>query len=312
MLPSPLPTRRHSRRARIILSVVLALALAAWLLWREHMRPQGDQRVAYVPAAATCTDDPGGFTFCIYRAPQGTDGRVAYHLHGRNLDARAWNDDTYYTSMIQARWAEWGATPPIVVSVSFGPVWLLARQGRASRSGLLETFRDRVLPAVEAQTGAPRGRLVFGESMGGVNALALGLSLPDRFEGVAALCPPLYDASPFVDLETARAVMARTGAEPKLVLSLRSLATDYFADDAEWQAFSPNARVQNAAPPGAPWIYLSVGLYDAYGAYAGAERFSRDARAHGWRVYWRPLSGGHCAVDVDSAARALLEEPGDR
>lgn len=286
--------------------VGLLLGGAAWGAWSTLMRPQGDQRVDYTPAARTCTDDPAGFTFCVYRAAQGTDGRLAYHFHGRNLDAQAWNDDTYYTSMVQARWAALGVTPPTVVSVSFGPVWLLTPPGAAPKAGLLDVFREKVMPAVEAQTGPPTARLVFGESMGGVNALAAGLGLPGAFSQVVALCPPLYETSPFADWATTWATLEKTGADPKLVLALRRLATDYFADEAAWQAFSPLSRVQRPPPPGAPALYVSVGLYDAYGSYAGAERFTRDARARGWRVDWRPLYGGHCAVDVESVAWALL------
>lgn len=288
--------------------LVLALVGAGAWLYRALGRPLADTRVAYEPAAAECVEDPAGFRYCIYRAPQGTDGRVAYHLHGRNLDENAWNDDTYYTSMVQAQWAERGVRPPIVVGVSFGPLWLLTAQNAAPKSGLLEVFRDRVLPAVEARTGPPRARLVFGESMGGVNALAAGLALPGLFERVVALCPPLYTTSPFASWEDTRAALEATGAEPRLVLALRALATDYFADEAAWQAFSPNTRVRTPPPAGAPSLYVSVGLYDAYGAYVGAERLVTDARAAGWRVEWRPLYGGHCAVDVASVATALLAE----
>lgn len=242
---------RLSRR-RVVLAVLLAAGLGLYAAWGALMRPQGDQRVAYTPAERTCTDDPAGFTFCVYRAAQGTDDRVAYHLHGRNLDALAFNDDTYYTSMVQARWAEQGVRPPIVVGVSFGPLWLLAAQNAAPKSGLLEVFRDRVLPAVEAQTGKPRSRLVFGESMGGVNALAAGLGLPGVFDRVIALCPPVYETSPFADWGETWDTLKRTGADPKLVLALRSLAPDYFADEAAWAAFSPLARVQAPPPAGAP------------------------------------------------------------
>ena len=91
------------------------------------------------------------------------------------------------------------------------------------------------------------------------------------------------------------------------VLTVNAL---FFADEAAWRAFSPNERVRAPASASAngPDFYVSVGLYDAYGSYAGALAFVRDARAAGHRVTWRPLYGGHCAVDVDSVAAALSED----
>lgn len=293
------------RRQKVIAVIAIIVACLVGLGWRRLDTPRGDVRVDYRPAQAACTDDPAGFRFCVYRAPEGNDTRVAYHLHGRHLDEHAWNDDTYYTAMIQKRWADEGVRPPVVVSVSFGPVYLLAARGAREASGLLEVFRDRVLPAVEAQTGPAAARAVFGESMGGINALSAGLALPGVFQRVVALCPPLHEVSPFADWGTVWDALERTGAQPKLALAIRSIAREYFADDAEWQAFSPLALVGRRAPPDAPSLYLSVGLYDPYGSYPGAETFVRRARENGWRVDWRPLYGGHCAVDIASVADAL-------
>jgi S-formylglutathione hydrolase FrmB len=300
---------RTRRRWLRVLLLAVALAVVAFGLYvYTRLEPRGSQRVVYTPAARTCETAPEGFTFCVFRAAQGTDGRVVYHLHGRNLDATAWNDDTYYTSMIQARWAELGRTPPVVVGVSFGNLWLLAEKNPAPRSGLLEVFRDRVLPAVEARIGPPRARVLLGESMGGINALAAGLALPGTFTRVVSLCPTLFETSPFADDAAVEAALEATGADPKRVLALRHIADEYFADEAAWRAFSPNERVRPpaSAPANGPDFYVSVGLYDAYGSYAGALAFVRDARSAGHRVTWRPLYGGHCAVDVDSVALALL------
>lgn len=239
---------RTRRRWLRVLLLAVALAVVAFGLYvYTRLEPRGSQRVVYTPAARTCETAPEGFTFCVFRAAQGTDGRVVYHLHGRNLDATAWNDDTYYTSMIQARWAELGRTPPVVVGVSFGNLWLLAEKNPAPRSGLLEVFRDRVLPAVEARIGPPRARVLLGESMGGINALAAGLALPGTFTRVVSLCPTLFETSPFADDAAVEAALEATGADPKRVLALRHIADEYFADEAAWRAFSPNERVRPPA-----------------------------------------------------------------
>jgi hypothetical protein len=60
------------------------------------------------------------------------------------------------------------------------------------------------------------------------------------------------------------------------------------------------------AGPSFPTLYLSNGLYDAYGNYEGTERLARVARLRGVATEWHPLYGGHCASDIPSLANFLL------
>jgi enterochelin esterase-like enzyme len=150
--------------------------------------------VAFTPASQQCGTD-GPLHYCIYRDRRGSNGDVLYHMHGRNLDERIWNDDTYFTAMLQHEWQQGQALPPTVVTLSYGPSWLLTPRGRKADSGLLNDLMAR-LPVIEARVGRPRRRLLMGESMGGLNVLIAGLSYPDRFARVAALCPGVYATSP--------------------------------------------------------------------------------------------------------------------
>jgi enterochelin esterase-like enzyme len=50
----------------------------------------------------------------------------------------------------------------------------------------------------------PKNRILVGESMGGLNVLILGLSHPELFSRVAALCPGVYLDSPFSDFDKKR------------------------------------------------------------------------------------------------------------
>jgi len=98
--------------------------------------------------------------------------------------------------MVQAAWQHSGALPPTVVTVSYGPTWLLAPKGEQPDSGLLQDFIEH-LPVIKDGLGAPRRRLLLGESMGDLNALVAGLTYPAQFNKVAALCPGVYNLSPF-------------------------------------------------------------------------------------------------------------------
>lgn len=293
---------RLSRRHRLLI-LALASSVLLWWGWCELTRTRGAQAVSFTAAAQAC-HATGRLRYCIYKAAGGTNGDVVYHLHGRGLDERVWNDDTYFTAMLQARWQETGTLPPTVVTVSYGPQWLLTPRGRQPDSGLLDDWMLR-LPEIEARLGQPRRRILLGESMGGLNVLIAGLSHPSRFAKVAALCPGVYADSPFASLTKVRAAMERTGASPKIVAGLWFMARTYLADDAEWQRVSPLSLVANARAD-YPALYLSCGLYDAYGNYEGTERLAAMARQRGVGTEWHPIYGGHCAVDVPSLAAFLV------
>lgn len=291
---------RLSRRSLIALVLLAALL---YLGWTELTRTRGAQRVAFEPAERAC-DTAGALRYCVHRARAGTNGDIVYHLHGRNLDETIWNDDTYFTALLQAQWQAGSAPPPTVVTVSYGGTWLLTRKGRRRESGLLEDFMAR-LPAIEAKVGAPRRRILLGESMGGLNVLVASLSYPRSFAKAAALCPGVYAVSPFAPLSEIRAGMERTGASPKFAAAIWMMARTYLAGEEEWRRISPLALIERAKP-GYPALYLSNGLYDAYGNYEGTERLARVARLRGVPTEWHPLYGGHCAIDIPSLANFLL------
>ena len=283
--------------------VAALLAVLSYYAWTEVTRTRGDQKVSFRPAEQAC-GTTGSLRYCVYRDRRGTNGDIVYHLHGRNLDERNWNDDTYFTAMLQAEWQRRRALPPTVVTMSYGPTWLLTPRGEKADSGLLDDLMTR-LPAIEARIGRPRRRLLMGESMGGLNVLVTGLSHPSRFAKIAALCPGVYASSPFASLSTIRATMKRTGANPKIVVGVWLMARTYLANDAEWRRISPLDLIARAGT-NYPALYLSNGLYDAYGNFEGTARLADLARRRGVRTEWHPIYGGHCATDASSLAAFLL------
>lgn len=283
--------------------VAALIAALIYYAWGEITQTRGAQKVSFRPAEEACGTS-GLLRYCVYRDRRGTNGDVVYHMHGRNLDERIWNDDTYLTALIQSEWQRRSELPPTVVTISYGSTWLLTPKGEKPDSGMLDDLMAR-LPAIEGKVGRPRRRLLMGESMGGLNVLIAGLSYPSRFAKVAALCPGVYSTSPFASLSTIRATMQRTGANPKIVFGVWMMARKYAANDAEWQRVSPLALIERAGP-GYPVLYLSNGLYDVYGNFEGTQRLADMARKRGVKTEWHPLYGGHCATDAASLAAFLL------
>jgi Putative esterase len=297
--------RTLPRKAAFLALIVLSAAAAAGWAWQHISRPWGAQAVNFTPAQQQCGHE-GPLRYCVHRAAGGVNGDVLYHLHGRNLEAEIWNDPTYFTAMVQGYWQRMGLLPPTVVSLSYGPVWLLAPKGQAEHSGLLDTIGPHI-SAIEARIGQPRRRLLMGESMGGLNSLVLGLSQPQRFDKVAALCPNVYLDSPFAPFSQIREAITRTGADPRIAFGLWQLARRYVADDGEWRRMSPLALIEAGAVQEArPSLYLSAGLYDRYGLYEGVERLALRAVQRGLPTEWHPLYGGHCAIDLASLGAFLI------
>jgi len=301
-------TMKRSRRTSFFVAAVLLLALISIsaLLWQRWSQAWGDQAVNFTPAQQECGQE-GQLRYCINRDVGGVNGDWLYHLHGRKLDETIWNDPSYMTAMIQGAWQQMGQRPPTVVTLSYGPVWLLTPKGKAEASGLLEQIHSD-MAAIEARHGRPARRLLLGESMGGLNALILGLNRPEHFAKVAALCPGVYVDSPFAPLSQLKAALERTGADPKIGFGVVRLARQYVTDDAEWQRISPLALIEQDLPAASPrpQLYVSNGLYDRYGNFEGSQRLIERARAQGWQTEWHPIYGGHCASDIDSLARFLL------
>lgn len=297
-------THKLPRKAAAFVLTLLALAVAVGWAWQQLSRPWGTQSVSFTPASQQCGQE-GALRYCVHRAAGGVNGNVLYHLHGRNLEPEIWNDPSYFTAMVQAYWQNAGLLPPTVISLSYGPVWLLAPKGQAERSGLLDTiWRD--IGAIEARVGKPRRRSLMGESMGGLNSLVLGLSQPQHFDRVAALCPNVYLDSPFAPLSQIREAMVRTGAEPSIIFGIWQLSRRYVSSAEEWRRFSPLALIEESAVQAArPSLYLSAGLYDRYGLYEGTERLAQRSAQRGVPTEWHPLYGGHCAIDIASLGAFL-------
>lgn len=283
--------------------IILIILLSICWVWGKLTSPWGVQKVSFISSKSE-TFTKGNLSFSIYRANTGVNEDIIYHFHGRNLDNTIWNDDTYFTSLIQSQWQKSKVNPPTVVLISYGPEWLLTPKNSKAESGLMDDFISN-LPFIESKIGKPKNRILVGESMGGLNVLILGLSHPELFSRVASLCPGVYLDSPFSDFDKIKAAMKRTGADPKVAIGIYLMAKKYVSNEGEWKKISPIELIKKANND-YPELYLSCGLYDKYGNYEGTETLVNIANSKGVKTQWHPLYGGHCAVDINSLADFLI------
>jgi S-formylglutathione hydrolase FrmB len=286
---------------------VILLALYVSVNSLLHRR-WSEAQVTYTPMSQECFQGGQSWDYCVHRSAQTDRRAILYVLHGKNGNAQMWMSSSGYPALLQKYWQEDLASPPIIVTVSFGPVWLAKSSANPSTSGVLETFQSEVFKVVEDRVGRPQRRHLLGESMGALNVLALSLSFPKSFNKVAALCPPLFNESPFDEWSTWQSFLMRTGAKPKDLVTLVTMGRKMFKDDQEWRSFSPMDRVQSASFTKSQHFYISAGLKDGFGLFEGTEQFIKSLKRSGARVHWRPNSGRHCSVDIPSLAR-FLDEP---
>jgi S-formylglutathione hydrolase FrmB len=262
-----------------------------------------------LPEARTeCVDvaEPLPWKYCKTTTVGSRNPDVLYHFHGRGGNATHWTDNNYYTTLVRKEWARGRRQAPTVVSVSFGPVWLLVEKNQSPSSGLFEVFTKVVLPTVEKTLRPFSGRrLLVGESMGGFNASQVALKAGGLFAKVAILCPPMVSLTPWATQEQIDEFIAKHKAKPQLVAEMIQLSQYFMPTLADWQKASPMDLAKTNLGPRSPSLYVSCGLYDEFGFFAGSEAFAETGAKRGARVHWRPLYGGHCAVDAVSLAAFL-------
>ncbi len=291
-----------SVRFRVVLfgiSFAVAALFVAWLFWPN---PQWvPEPIAGLEMRCFEETQPLPYSFCINRVPGSENPDVVFHFHGRHGAATWWNDATYYTGAVERRWAEMKVDAPTVVGVSFGRVWLIT-------DDLLGVFLETVLPRIERELRQPYGRrMVVGESMGGVNALLVGLRSATRFSKVASLCAALATVSPYASIKDIISYVHRSSTTWQKALTLLMLSRQFYPNEDFWRANYPLPLSNTVDVSEGPAFYVSCGKTDEWGCTEGGEKLVENLRMRGGRVSWVATPGGHCDIDVNSLASFLTE-----
>jgi len=274
---------------------------------------QGEAREAASKIAEECGESVEGlaFKYCITRANSNSNTDVLYFLHIGNGNEHQWKQDL---SDVQSELAKTSAQPPVVITVSFGPFWLLVEKNKTPKSGLLEVFRDQIMPKMEmlALGRQAQRRLLMGASMGGFNSAALLLKLPPKtFDRVVIACPALLDLSPWASEADTAAFIQRLNVHPKTVENMSKIAKMFVADEKTWkEKVNPLDLIakRESTPIELPPL-LVAGNKDDRNFFEGASIFAQKAteRAKGTKavVNWKSWPGGHCQLDAAATAGFL-------
>lgn len=244
---------------------------------------------------------------------------ILYYFHGRNGNELRWSEDYYYTGEIRKDWKRRKKSAPTVVSISFGPVWLLGPKNQSPVSGLLDFTVGYLMPRIEKELGGLKGkRLLLGESMGGVNALILSMKA-DLFERVVALCAPVAaEINPFSTADEVKAYVETTtawknlkGSSPDLIYKtyegLVQLSRAFFPTPQDWTGSNPMELAKTLDAKKAPEYYLAAGMKDEYLPFEGNQTLAQTLKSRKIKVDWRPAWGGHCIGDVPTISKFLVK-----
>jgi len=239
-----------------------------------------------------------GWKFCAYRYTN-SSRNVLYYFHGIGGNERDWKNHELEKSIVR-RWESLGLRPPIVVSVSLGPIWLLTEKGQSTNSGNYEFFRDQIIPEISRRVFAfkPKENWLLGVSMGGFNAAQFYFKNPEFFTRAALICGAMTQVSPFSSPYTVNAYILRTKAWPVLIWGALAIMKSYLPDSAAWLRHSPIELARQKFSRKSLPLFVSNSTADEFGFHEGNIDLARWARERGVDVKseFYP-GGGHCQVD---------------
>lgn len=249
------------------------------------------------------TSSEASFKFCIYQPRQSKNNDIVYFFHGLDGDERTWFNQYFGTRLIHNLWHIWGYHPRII-TISFGPKWLLVNN---ERSHLLAYFKSFIMPLLEHKVGGiNRGRRhLIGQSMGGFNAAEVSLKNPGLFKNVALLCPAITSIGPFAsDYEVGKYIQ-RTGANPDFVKKLIDLGQEYFVDPEDWKNHDPLTLLSHYKAKKKSNFFISVGNEDDYGFQEGSLKFKLISKVRNFSSRIILVPGSHCNFSRWGAARFI-------
>lgn len=277
------------------------IALSTYVTFKQVMSFRWHhQKIVYQKPQQKCFEGGRDWRFCIHTTSTSDPRSLLYVFHGKDQNENLWMKGDNYAALLQKYWQEKGKKIPTVVTLSFGPIWLLTQKTSQQGSGLLDRMQGEVFYRIEKQLGRPQRRYLLGNSMGGLNVLTLAMTMTQHFSKVAALCPPIFPFTPHDSWQKVMAFALDSGAKPKSAVTAVVLGRRYFANNQEWAAFDPLKKSKQVHFSQHQSFYITAGLADRFGLYKGVRTFVKNLQQAGARTLWRPNSGDHCAVDIVS------------
>ncbi len=252
---------------------------------------------------------PIKWSFCINQYIGSSNRDLIYYFHGKDGAAAGWNDQAFHSGRLYEIWKKNGEAPPLVVSISFGKIWLLTENENEVGGGLHNIFKAHVLPEIEKQLQHPVDkRMLAGISMGGLNTLILSMKIKKFYTKAAAICPPISKVSPHSGLWNIFNYFRKSSTSIKRAIMLWMFSKKFYPTQKIWEANDPLFLSQSFEKEGAPEIYLTCGAKDDWGCMEGSKSLVKNIKKAKGQITWVPRAGGHCDIEYESFAHFLTQK----
>ncbi len=262
---------------------------------------------AFAAECGKLATSTGAVGYCITHPERSLNPDVLYYFHGAAIDTpaapeKAWSDGD---ARLAALWHEMRIAHPAVITISWGPTWIL-------KDEKLAAFETEIVPALERRLPASRSgrRLVLGGSMGGLNAFLAWARLPHLFDAAAFQCPAFTPLGPQASLlerlDFARKMPGSFTDNLELLGRLSELFAPHFSSTEEWRRHQP-PDIMKQSHRTLPPAYLVYDTKDNFG-FNGAPEIG----AAGQPIRYEAVAGAHCVgVSTRGLARFLASRSRD-
>lgn len=262
---------------------------------------------ALSPASAwsqqTCGEaqSPVPHKFCITKTEGSQSTDILFYLHGGGGDAQ---EGKRIVDLLKNEWEE--NDRPILISLSFGPFWLLTKKNPGPQSGLLEVVRDAILPQLEkrALDASATRRMILGYSMGAFNSAQLLMHSPRaHFAKAALVCPGMIDISPWASEQEVNEHATKLGVPAGALKSLAGRVKAFVSSESFYLSEVDPIGLAPSRIKGKADILVAVNENDPM-YRDGGQKFAEAVKAPNGFSF-QTWSGAHCATDVKRLAEFL-------
>jgi pimeloyl-ACP methyl ester carboxylesterase len=228
--------------------------------------------------------------YCYYQG-QDSSQNLVYFMHGFGNDIRAWSWN-HVSGKIENHWKK--QVKPHVVTISFNKFWLYHETLRAKEK--LQEFTTWL--EKEKMHDNVDKRYLYGDSMGGYNAINWIDERPGFFDALALICPAISKS--MTDKPNDRYTGSRwiSPLADKLFYN-SSVNSDLLMREKIARVIQKNSL---------DFIYLAAIPTDEMGFYPGNKYLKRQIAKHGPKNFiWEEHSGRHCIIAPKKLASLLSQ-----
>lgn len=237
-----------------------------------------------------CSDHEGPLApwhVCITRTKGSRSKDVLFYFHGYSNDQCAWlaspRPGSDFRAGVAGWWKENGVDAPAVVVFSLGRRFLLTPGGGRFP---VSWFVDSVLPEIRKKLGPKEGDyIIWGTSMGGLNALELYLSNPGLWDRALLNSPMIPICDPYAEDGGTGCIRGITTPQIGfLTFESLKLVREFYPTAEAWNGADPLKAAPRLLGPGYPPLLIEIGIADEFGFYPGTDAFRKIASDKGVSV----------------------------